>query len=594
MGTGGLATAQFSIYKISYEEVEREFVIDKTEDRNKYGQRVVTALINSVVKIIKGRAFSQHHRVQYNGFSGVFFKTVHRPSWDGIAREMIEGNKYEEEQPDIAKGFLENTNVSYVLFFLYSGDIYAVTGGYGSNLINKFIEKNFGLYLIPKVINENNPVVKTIIQNNLLGNQTATQKTNKQSTSISLEQDMSSIFRQLNVEVGRDIAEELGIEFDQDEAESKKVNIMNKDSIVVRRSISLSELKVLIENIHALEKHKDNFALNYLVLARKKRIKNADLFEKLLQTLIDKEFERFVLTGDDYTAFYTGADQYVLENEEGQELIRQTSPITFTDIVSLIPGQKYTKTALRTMLKQWTISTFDNVGTPLLYRLSVFDALQGFIEFGEKGAPCYLFNGLWYVFDDKFSHVLTKEFEDFFNNQSEAVEELASIFNLRNASRNENIYNSWLQNNPNIIVAHTVLKEYVEIADAIFWDDTTIYLMHNKAKFDGAGVRDVTNQVLTSAEYLQQNLARHDRTKFLESYYDSIKEKYDAAGKNISITKNTFTQVLCSGRSIKYIIGYINGYRKKSKATYAKYLTTQTVKKLAAKGYSCNVLNISS
>lgn len=123
MGTGGLATAQFSIYKISYEEVEREFVIDKTEDRNQYGQRVVTALINSVVKIIKGRAFSQHHRVQYNGFSGVFFKTVHRPSWDGIAREMIEGNKYEEEQPDIAKGFLENTNVSYVLFFLYSGDI---------------------------------------------------------------------------------------------------------------------------------------------------------------------------------------------------------------------------------------------------------------------------------------------------------------------------------------------------------------------------------------------------------------------------------------------------------------------------------------
>ena len=96
MGTGGLATAQFSIYKISYEEVEREFVIDKINDRNEYSQRVVSALINSIVKIIKGRPFSQHHRVQYNGFSGVFFKTVHRPSWDGIARKMIDGNKYEE------------------------------------------------------------------------------------------------------------------------------------------------------------------------------------------------------------------------------------------------------------------------------------------------------------------------------------------------------------------------------------------------------------------------------------------------------------------------------------------------------------------
>lgn len=61
MSTGFLATAQFSIYKISYEEVEREFVIDKTDDRNEYGNRVVSALINSIVKIVKGRPFSQHH-----------------------------------------------------------------------------------------------------------------------------------------------------------------------------------------------------------------------------------------------------------------------------------------------------------------------------------------------------------------------------------------------------------------------------------------------------------------------------------------------------------------------------------------------------
>ena len=58
MSTGGQATAQFSIYKICYEEVEREFVIDEAEDRNEYGQRVVAALSNSIVKIVKGRPFS--------------------------------------------------------------------------------------------------------------------------------------------------------------------------------------------------------------------------------------------------------------------------------------------------------------------------------------------------------------------------------------------------------------------------------------------------------------------------------------------------------------------------------------------------------
>lgn len=592
MSTNVLATAQFSIYKISYEEIERVFEIDKTDDCNEYGKLVVSALINSIIKNVKSRPFSQYYRGDYNGFSGVFFKTVHKPSWEGVAREILAGNKPEEEQPNIATGFLENTNVSYVLFFVYSGDTYAVTGGYGSNMINKFIEKNFGLYLIPKVIDENNPVVKTIIQNNLLGNQTATQKTNKQSTSISLEQDMSGIFRQLNVEVDRDIAEEIGIKFTQDESQNKKVNIMNKDSIVVRRSISISELKNLIESIHELEKQKDNFALSYLILAKKKRIDNADLFEKLLQTLYDKQFGRFILTGDDYTAFYTGADQYVLSDEKGQELLRQTYPITFTDVISFVPEQKFTKTALRTMLKQWSISTFDNVGTPILYKLSIFDAIQGFVESGEKNVPCYLFNGLWYVFDDKFGDVLTKEFENFYDTQSNKIEDITRNFNLQFASHNEDEYNIWLQNNPNIIVSHTVLKEYVEIADAIFWDDSAIYLMHNKMRFDGEGVRDVTNQVLTSAEYLQQNLARHDRIQFLESYYDSIKEKYDAKGKKLKITKDRFVQILGSGRPIKYIIGYIDEYKKNSRSTYAKYLTIHTVKRLAAKGYSCNILNI--
>ena len=42
----------------------------------------------------------------------------------------------------------------------------------------------------------------------------------------------------------------------------------------------------------------------------------------------------------------------------------------------------------------------------------------------------------------------------------------------------------------------------IEIADVIFWDEDSIYLMHNKDKFSGQGARDVVNQVLTSSEYL--------------------------------------------------------------------------------------------
>ena len=38
---------------------------------------------------------------------------------------------------------------------------------------------------------------------------------------------------------------------------------------------------------------------------------------------------------------------------------------------------------------------------------------------------------------------------------------------------------------------------------------------------------------------------------------------------------------------ICYLIGYLQGYKKDSRSTYAKYLTVETNKKLIQKGYNC-------
>lgn len=588
------ATAQFSVYKICAEEVEQEFKIEGAGETEDHATEIITALINNTIKLVEKRPFSQNHQVSYSGFRGVFFKTVHKPSWEGIANEVIEGNEFDLEQKSLSRDFLQNTNISYVLFFAYCGIVYAITGGYGSNYISKYVEKNFGLYLLPKVIEENNPVIKSIMQNNLLGNQTAMQKTNKQSTAISLEQDMSSIFRQLNVELDRGVAEKLGIEFDEDESQNKKVNIVNKDSLVIRRSISLSELKTLIKKIYELEQAKDKFALNYLVLAKKKRIKNADLFDELIATLLNEEFEKFAITGDDYTTYYTGADRYILYNEKGDELLNQSEPITFLEVVNQIPKDKYSKSAFRRMLKEWTISTTDNNGTPIIYKLTVFGAMQGFVEYGKIQRPCFLFNGLWYVFDEKFSDALSSSFEKIYSEQTELINEMKNTFGLRIKAPNEDEYNELLLDNASVVFSYTVLLDYVEIADAIFWDNKTIYLMHNKTKFSGSGARDVTNQVLVSAEYLQQNLYRDGKLRFLGRYYDSICKKYKEKGKTISVSKEKFVEIFEGNREIKYVIGYIKDYKKTSRSTYAKYLTVETRKKLAAKGFSCVALDLSS
>ena len=120
MSAGSISTAQFSIYKISFEEVEREFIIAKSDNADEYAKKIVSALINSVVKIIQKRRNSEIHKVEHKGFYGVVFKTVHDPSWEGIIRDMIRSNQYPEQQPATSKDFLKNTNISYVLFYTYS------------------------------------------------------------------------------------------------------------------------------------------------------------------------------------------------------------------------------------------------------------------------------------------------------------------------------------------------------------------------------------------------------------------------------------------------------------------------------------------
>lgn len=580
---------QYSIYKINFESVENVFSnISHGANNTEYAENIITALINSTIAIIKKKPRSSICSVSYQGLKGIVFKTTHYPSWGNVAEQIIANNELQSQEID--KNFLTNTNISYIYFYIYNDKIFAVTGGYGSNYISKFTEKNFGLYLLPKIIKKDNSVIKSILQNNLLGNQTASQRTNKNSTSIQNEQDMSSIFRQLSIEATRDVAENLGISFNEEESQSKRINIVNKDSIVIHRSISIDELKQVINRICIIEEEQDNFALNYLVLARKKGLKNNDLYNALIQALIDEKLDNFMLTGDDYTTFLTCANKYFIKDGQTDEILLESEePVTFSDVINLAKNKN--KSTFNRVLKSWTISTIDNAGNLIQFPIQILDAIQGFVEFGEQNQPCYLFNGQWYVFDSKFSDILTSEFRELFNQQLEKRKTYTSNFDLIKDSSTEDLYNATIKKEGKYLVSHTALVNNVEIADIIIFKDDQIFLMHNKDSFNGTGARDVSNQVITSASYLQQMLSSANRDDFLGKYYDVIASKY-GNGIKVPIDKTEFKRHFQGVPKIHYLIGYLKGYNESSRSTYAKYLTVEIINKLLVKGMDCTPLLI--
>lgn len=583
---------QFSIYQIDFDSIDSNFDIAGERCSAEYLENVTVALINSACSIIRKKPYSQIQRIRYQGFCGIVFKTVHEPTWKTVAEQILVHNEIKEDKT--RADFLTNTNVSYILFYVVETKMYACTGGYGSNYIGKFTAKNYGLYLLPKLIERNNPVVKSVIQNNLVGNQASTNKVNRKTTTLSLEQDMSSVFRQLTVEAERSIVESIGISFGENESAQKKTNIINKDSFIIRRSLSLEELVVLLHHLAEVEEKADAFVLNYLVLARKKGIKNADLFEKMVSDFSEGDLSRFALVGDEYEQYYLNASRYILTDKNGTILLDQAEPIDLPSVFSLLEleGKKISKTSIKLMLKHWQLTTEDSSGGTVLFPLSIIDALQGFVEFGDSNAPCYLFNGSWFVFDNHYDFLLSKEFKELYDNNNSIADKIISKWDLSHPDSSEEEYNKWLSHKSNIQVTHRVLMGNIELADAIMFDDDTIYLLHNKSKFDAGGSRDLTNQILSSAEYLSMHRFSYDSTSFFEKYYDKIAETAKKGDRLISIGKAEFVDRIKNAKSICYVAGFMKQYRRDSDSTYAKYLSIELKRKLNAKGFDFAIIGL--
>lgn len=178
---------QFSIYKIdtnkflSIRDIEKLSVSQRT-------QEILKIMLSEIKQNIRQRENSQVENISIEGFVGIAYKTVNRPNWEGMITKLFQ--KMEGE----TLFDLENVNVSYILFYSIKESIYAMTAGYGSHLIKNYIEKSWGLYLMPKILGDNEGVIRVIKENNLYGNTLSMNKANRYTTNLEFEKKMSAVF----------------------------------------------------------------------------------------------------------------------------------------------------------------------------------------------------------------------------------------------------------------------------------------------------------------------------------------------------------------------------------------------------------------
>ncbi|CBH22631.1 protein of unknown function [Acetoanaerobium sticklandii] len=582
-----ILSGKFSIYKIDNQKIIERFDLVKKNSRKINDiNYLYFRMYTSVLASIRSREPIELEEFSFDDFNGIYFKTRNEPDWKPLIERMISSEK-EPEKKGISDFTIENISVSYLMFYTYEGSIYAFTGGYGSTYIKNFIELYFGLYLVPKLVKKSNPVVKRILENSITGNRASIQFSNRDVTSFLTEENMGSIYKEMNIEIDSQLAKELGINFGETESVDKKITLGNKDSIVINRTLGIKELKRVVQKINKIEVRKDNFVLSYFIPVRKIGIKESDLTEELIRNhLMNKDFDSIAIVGDEYEKYYFNSSKFIVELSDGSILLESTEPITVKEVFDAVEKNlKFNLTKVRDVLKKATISTYDEANNESLFPIPLIKVIQGLIDYAGK--TYYLFNGTWYIFNDKYVENLGKQFKELNKMIEPQVESLKVKFNLNlDKKMSEDPYNRLFIEDTNecLIYAHTTNMSNIEIADLIFWDEENLYLMHNKTKFDGAGVRDLTNQILTSSEFLQK-MFMNDRVSFLNDYYAKLKRNSE-----ISVSEEAFRELF--DKKIHYIAGFIYNYRTNTRSTYGKYLIFDTNQKLSQRGYGLLAMNI--
>lgn len=114
--------------------------------------------------------------------------------------------------------------------------------------------------------------------------------------------------------------------------------------------------------------------------------------------------------------------------------------------------------------------------------------------------------------------------------------------------------------------------------------------MCNKARFDGSGSRDLTNQMWAAANYFQNKMNSSTKTSFLEIYYEIISERYQKNKHNVPLSMRDFKKLF--NKKVSFVAGYMTGYTLQSKSLYAKYLTIDSYKKMNDMGYGYICMNL--
>lgn len=418
--------------------------------------------------------------------------------------------------------------------------IYAITfGNLPYFVIQNYIDTNFGLDILSRIIAPNSNTVKSAKGQNVVGSTQGQLSIYRQLHSLSDIEDFGRIFQELNASVTKEALEQFGIETEKDFK-----NCCAKSSFQIKTSITPGTIE---KYICGCEYAKTQPAQPINSSRQLDKKKEKDLIEKLI-TIKIQELWLEIQKKEIFPLCHKDFDKYINANIYKCRYNRIEKEFSIDDtLTNVIEAFDIKKEEFDRFLKTAQIASY-NEEDKLITQDKILNHLFLELEVEHEGnkQKYFILNGDIYKLQESFLESLNNKIKKY---KSKDIFNQKPLLKKWNKGKTETYFNQLHEKDDATIVIHPYKYNNVELCDLIKFDEKEVCLYFIKDGFEGS-IRDLSYQVYNTAKIIEADI--NSNWGFLESFYDIFSSKYP---DKIMLSKSDFIE-LFNSKDIKYVFAF--------------------------------------
>lgn len=421
-----------------------------------------------------------------------------------------------------------SVNEGFILLVLIEkknrNELYAITGGFGHVELQSYINYQFGLDILSRLIQTQDKVLRAAKERNFVGGVLGSVKYFRGDYNLNENESFGNYYQELRAKLQKTVLKNT---FKFSDNELKRGGMCDaKSSFTIRKPVTFDRAVEIVDVLDNLIRKPQIVDLNL--------IKRLDKSDKALIDKLDRELDKELLniyfgraTDVNVEVCHRFFDKYydAIDFELSFSVGRKSYSSRINECSCLHDIlEEYQKNGItlstqndvKLLIQNTKISSFDSSGSQQTSG-KLIDHLCAELKFNNRSY--FLFNQEWYLVKREFANVLNRQCQDLLNTHS-----LVSTFlrKWNSKAKTENEFNAEHIGDLNTLVFDKVTPENIEACDILKWNGEEIYFIHVKEGFNNE-MRNLGRQVHISARRILQDLK--SGRQYLGLLYDELSNK---------------------------------------------------------------------